>query len=86
MTTRKRMESSSAQISSSHKKVKTTVAPASTELTTRLKKRRKNPLSVIILTKPLSNRKRIRMMKKRRDVAIRVSKNAALTLPCSALF
>ena len=85
MTTRKRMESSSAQMRSSHKKEKTTVAPVSTELTTRLKKRGKNPLSVTILIKLLSNRKRIRMMKKRRDVAIRVSKNAALTLPYSAL-
>lgn len=50
-----------------------------------MKKRGKNPLSVTILIKLLSNRKRIRMMKKRRDVAIRVSKNAALTLPYSAL-
>ena len=85
MTTKRQMESSSVQIRSSHKNQKTTVAPALTELAARLKKREKNPLSVTILIKlPLMLLKRTRMMRKRRDVVIRVSKNVALISPCSA--
>ena len=68
-----------------HKIRKTTVGPALTEVAARLKKREKNPLSVTILIKLLlMHLKRTRMMMKRRDVVIRVSKNAALISPCSA--
>ena len=82
MTTRIQMESSSAQIRSSLKNQKTTVAPVSTELVVSKKKKRiKNPLSVTILIKLPSTAKRIRMMKKRKDAAIRVSKNALLVSP-----
>ena len=76
------MESSSAQIRSSLKNQKTTVAPVSTMLVVSKKKRIKNPLSVTILIKlPSTHPKRIRMMKKRRDAATRVSKNALLVSP-----
>ena len=82
MTTRIQMESSSALIRSSLKNQKTTVAPVSTELVVSKKKIRiKNPLSVTILIKLPSTAKRIRMMKKRKDAAIRVSKNAVLVSP-----
>lgn len=82
MTTRIQMESSSAQIRSSLKNQRTTVAPVSTELVVSKKKKRiKNPLSVTILIKLPSTAKRIRMMKKRKDAAIRVSKNALLVSP-----
>ena len=83
MTTRKKMESSSAQIRSSLKNQRTTVAPVSTMLVVVSKKRRlKNLLSVTILIKlPSTHLKRIRMMKKRRDAATRVSKNALLVSP-----
>ena len=82
MTIRIQMESSSAQIRSSLKNQKTTVAPVSTELVVSKKKKRiKNPLSVTILIKLPSTAKRIRMMKKRKDAAIRVSKNALLVSP-----
>lgn len=76
------MESSSAQIRSSLKNQRTTVAPVSTMLVVSKKKRIKNPLSVTILIKlPSTHPKRIRMMKKRRDAATRVSKNALLVSP-----
>ena len=76
------MESSSAQIRSSLKNQRTTVAPVSTMLVVSKKKRIKNPLSVTILIKlPWTHPKRIRMMKKRRDAATRVSKNALLVSP-----
>ena len=59
------------------------MAPVSTMLVVVSKKRRiKNLLSVTILIKlPSTLPKRIRMMKKRRDAATRVSKNALLVSP-----
>jgi hypothetical protein len=58
------------------------VAPVSTITVVSKKRRINNPLSVTILIKlPSMHPKRIRMMKKRRDAATRVSKNALLVSP-----